>query len=286
MKRDVIFAFIGGIVVGASAAVTYMKRSGYTKLSGHDRDVLCAAESSDKKTSLETENETEKLAPTLRDVPSFEISKKLDTHKVRYDGVINKPSLDEVSKKYQDSSYDRHMSEREHPEEDGIDDNDEFDETEDPDYEGPIYGDESVEEREMADAMPYEDDDIDYSHTIMRLQGRRKNDLIYLVPQDHAGEIFPLEDLNYYAKDDVLCDITDAPVDDPMSVIGDSLGYFGQYGADSDKLFVRNCTIGFEYEVTLIDGRYAEHLYGISSEEMKGESIKVKKSKKVRIDEE
>lgn len=231
MTRDTIFAFIGGTIVGASGAVAVMKKIGYCKLSDAEADVLY-------KTASEDDGNAEKLKDSevapIRDKPSYEIREKVDTSKTAYYSIAEKPSLDEMMKQ---ASL------------------------------NPQEEDKLPEDDEAEDIPEPVDEDLDYGHIIQQLPARRKDDLIFLIHQDYAGECYLLEDLIYYQKDDVLADVTDVPVDDPLTVIGDSLGYFGKY-ADDGKLFVRNCTMGIEYEVTLVDGRYADKLYGVDTSEI------------------
>lgn len=241
-RSNIIFAFIGGVMVGAAATVGYLKHSG--KLARNDGDI--DGNGSDSAGSM-SESETAKVDPAVkRDKPSFEQPKKMDTHRTDYARIEEKPDLDEMAKKYEtEDQNDMENAEEEEDEDDG-----------DPDP-------------GLADIdFPDENGDIEeYGHIIAQIEGKKKDDLIFLIPQEYAGEIYLLEDLNYYAKDDILCDLTDAPVDDPMHVVGDCLEYFGQYGFDEDKVFVRNCTLGIEYEITLINGKYADHLYGVTPED-------------------
>lgn len=241
-RSNIIFAFIGGVMVGAAATVGYLKHSG--KLARNDGDI--DGNSSDGAGSI-SDSETAEVDPAVkRDKPSFEQPKKMDTHRTDYARIEEKPDLDEMAKKYESEN--------------------DMENTEEEEDEGEADPEPWMSDIDLPD--DYQDpEDQDYGHVIKQIQGKRKNDLIFLIPQEYAGEIYLLEDLNYYAKDDILCDLTDAPVDDPMHVVGDCLEYFGQYGFDEDKVFVRNCTLGIEYEITLINGKYADHLYGVTPED-------------------
>lgn len=242
MTRDTVFVFVGGIMIGAAGTAALMRKLGYIRPTPEQQEALYAMEE-----EFEGENADSDIS-SLRDNPSFTLPEEINTVKVRYDAREEaKPSLDEMVSRYETEA---------------VDEDDEADEAED--YPQPI-----------------DPPDVDeYGHVILQLPARRKDDLIYLVPQEHAGEIYVLDELVYYEGDDVLADMTDAPVDDPLTVIGDSLGYFGQYGADADKLFVRNCRIGIEYEVTRIAGRYADHLYGLDVEEDAPTKTPIRKSHK------
>lgn len=256
MNRDMIFAFIGGAIVGASGAVAVLNRMGYVKLTEEQKDILLNEPGSMFLNGMRDGLNSVKEDPDIlqSDKVSYTQPSKIDPYKVRYDTLEDKPDLDEMVKKYEEEE-----------------------EYEDEENDGDPYPD-------LADVIQTSEEDIDYGHTITQLPARRKDQLIFLVHQDYAGECYLLEDLIYYEKDDILTDVTDAPVDDVLGVIGDSLGYFGKYSEDSDKLFVRNCTMGLEYEVTRVHTHYAEKLYGIDSGE---EVLKTKKIKrKVKDDDE
>lgn len=244
MTKDTIFAFIGGTVIGASGAVAVMKKMGYIKPEQNPNgSISYKVEMTEKDIEMPP---TDQDGEPLRDKPSYETPEKIDTSKTLYNSISEKPSLDEMVKRVSlDAS------------EEGFEEDDLDDPEKEEDAPEPI------------------DEDLDYGHVVMQLPARRKDDLIFLVHQDYAGECYLLEDLIYYAKDDVLADVTDAPVDDPMTVIGDSLGYFGVY-ADEGKLFVRNCTMGIEYEVTWNEGRYSDKLYGINTSEIEEPKKQVK----------
>lgn len=264
MTRNMIFTFIGGVVLGVSGTVAVMKRTGYVRLTPEQEEYLSTLE--------DVEREDSPSTPDIRDTSSFETKKEINTHAIRYDILEDKPDLDELASKYENEEE---AAENEHPTEDDGSEDEEEEEEDDPDpsLAYVVHDDE-------------DDEDHDCGHVVFKLPAKRKNELIFLVPQDYAGEVYLLEDLIYYEGDDVLTDVTDAPVDDPLAVIGDSLGYFGQHGADEDKLFVRNCTIGIEYEITRIHGRFADKLYGVNPEELDDEPKNgIRKMRKERDEE-
>lgn len=252
MTKDIIFAFIGGTVIGASGAVAVMKKIGYIKPEQNpDGSISYKVEMTESDIDMPP---TDQKGELLRDKPSFETPEKIDTSKTLYNSISEKPSLDDMMKR---ASLD--VSEEEKAREvDYI-------------YDGDLKG----ELGEKGDYPEPIDEDLDYGHVVMQLPARRKDDLIFLIHQDYAGECYLLEDLIYYAKDDVLADVTDAPVDDPMTIIGDSLGYFGVH-ADEGKLFVRNCTMGIEYEITWNEGRYSDKLYGVDTSEIEEPKKQIK----------
>lgn len=260
MSRDMIFAFIGGVTVGAASCYGVMIKLGYVRPDGMDNtDEKVDDPVQDKKDKHISETESSMLGDSV----SYTQPKEIDTLKVRYDSLEEKPNLDELVKK-----YDKYPI----PQDDSLEDRDEeSDGDPDPD---------------LADMIQTTDDDIEYGHAVIKLPGRKKDDLIFLIREDYAGECYLLEDLFYYEKDGVLADVTDAPVDDVLGVIGDSLGYFGKYSEDPDKLYVRNCRIGIEYEVTLVHSRYADKLYGVDSSEIDEKPKKtVRRMRKERDDE-
>lgn len=243
MNRDVIFAFIGGAVVGTASTLAIMQRMGYANLNKEYTRL------SEERERYSGERDAEL---TLEDKPSFTTSKTSDTRKVRYDHLKEKPPLEELVAKVMVDS-----------EEETEDDTDG-----DPDP-GLAYVDQ------------YDESDREYGTVISQVKGRRKDQLIFLVPEECAGELYLLEELRYYAGDDTLADITDSPVEDPLSVIGDSLGMFGQCGETEDMMFIRNCTLGVEYEVTRVESRWADQMYSYNEDEIPEDRM-VKKTKMPR----
>lgn len=265
MTRDIVFAFIGGGIIGAAGTVGVMKRLGYIQPTPEQQEVLSLIEREKMEKERGEAGSRGAGDPMLGDTVSFQMEKELDTHKVRYDTLEDKPDLESLVKKYEEVQDQIEMDEEE-------EDIDEEDGDPNPELAYVIQTD--------------EDEPQEYGHVIKQLPSRRKDQLIFLVPQDYAGEVYYLEDLIYYAEDDVLADVTDAPVDDQLGVIGDSLGYFGQHGADEDKLFVRNCTLGIEYEVTRVPGRYADKIYGLDVERMERNRGKRIGAKRIEEEEE
>lgn len=257
-KTNLIFAFLGGLAIGAFGAVGVMKKLGYSKLVEENepsaKEVDNHAESASTTKTIPLDE-----TATTKDVPSFTLPEKIDTQRVRYH-VPEKPALEEVSAKYKDPAFDRHMAEREYPEDD------------EPDEEEALQ--EEIAEALMDHPGQMEDEDpsIDtdgYGHVLRQLACERKDTEIYLVHVDYAGEIYPLEDLRYFEKDDVLCDILDTPVDDVDRTVGSALEHFGECGSGPNSVIVRNISTGFEYEITRETGSFAAYLYGVSDEESK-----------------
>lgn len=246
--RNMICVFLGGIAIGAFGTVGVMKKLGYSKPGTRNYTVS-------------DQEETEKDVAPKRDVPSFDTSKKINTQKTRYH-VAPKEDLEKIAKKYQDSDFDEHMADRESPEDD-IPDEDEKDEE--------VQFQSEIGESLMEHPGQYEDGSIDsdgYGHIIQQLTTSRPKQLIYLVNENYAGEIYLLEELRYFPDDDVLIDENDAPIDDPDRIIGSALEFFGEGTEDPNRVFVRNASIGIEYEIVREKGTYGSYLYGIDEDDI------------------
>lgn len=281
-KANMVWAFLGGIAIGAFSTFGIMKKLGYEKqIAQSVSKEEVAEERQDFKPSEKRTPRLDETAAT-KDVPSFSLPEKMDTQRVRYH-IPEKPELEEVSAKYADPSFDQHMAEREHPEDD------------EPDEEEAL-------QQEIAEALmdhPGQMEDGDrsietdgYGHVMMQLACEKKGMEIYLVHVDYAGEIYPLEDLRYFEKDDVLIDLFDTPVDDVDRTVGSALEHFGECGSGPDSVIVRNISTGFEYEITRETGSFAAYLYGVTDEESEFPSrtglhpAKARKQKKDAEDEE
>lgn len=271
--RNMIFSFLGGAAVGVLATLAILKKTG--KLNEKTAKDLGFAGDFDGD-AVFSERDAD---PAMADKPSFTPPKSLDTAKVQYNGITTKPDLSEIAKKY--TLTEAEMAEREHPKEDP---------PEEEVYEEEEEDEETAFENEIGEALmdhggdPAEYETDGFGHVLFQLNSKRKGSTIYLVHLEHAGEIYPLEDLIYYAGDDVLCDVMDAPIDDVDRVVGDALTYFGMDGDGAcgegpDKLYVRNCTNGFEYEITRKDEYYGAHIYGASNEEVQ-EVVRAGRKKK------
>lgn len=242
MNKDVVFAFVGGITMGAAGTIAVMKKLGYTKLAPYQQDILYATESTiEEKSPKKIDSEVNPAV--TRDESSFTQPSKLDTHKVNYTSarLEEKPDLDELAKKYVESE----------------DESNEVELTEDEDEDDDAF--EGFDEYPKALGE-------EYGKVIMELTGR-KNDLIFLIPPSDFGSVYLPDKLVYYVGDDILADTTDCVMDDPEHIVGDALHFFGTNGADANKVYVRNATIQAEYEITRVRGSYADHLYGIDAEE-------------------
>lgn len=248
---NMICVFLGGIAVGALGAVGIMNRMGYSK-----GGILPTEED-------HNEEKTPKQELPMEDTPSFERPERINTQKVQYH-MPEKPSLEELAKKYtakggfHDSTAQKAMAEREVPPEDLSVEDDEDEELQ-----------KGIAEALMDHPGQYEDEVFEtdgFGHVIVQLISRRPTDLIYLVPEEYIGEIYPVEDLRWFEKDNVLVDNTDTPIDDPDHIIGSALEHFGDCGPQN-AVFVRNCGIGYEYEVTIVESSYASYIYGVEDED-------------------
>lgn len=268
-KMNLLCAFLGGVAVGAFGAVGIIKKLGYSKPTKKEDVPAQIASATGKSAPIDETAAT-------KDVPSFSLPEKIDTQRVRYH-MPEKPELEEVSAKYGDPSFDQHMAEREYPEDD------------EPDEEEKLQ--QEIAEALMDHPGQMEDGDrsIDtdgYGHVLKQLACEKKGMEIYLVHVDYAGEIYPLEDLRYFEKDDVLCDTLDCPIDNVDRTVGSALEHFGECGAGPDSVIVRNISTGFEYEITRETGSFAAYLYGVTDKEAELPSktglhpAKVRKQKK------
>lgn len=258
---NMVCVFIGGAVTGGLITAGVMKKLGYSK-----------ELNSDISHKVKVDDVPLDSIPT--DTPSYKIGDKIDTHKTSYSSAFSKPDLEEVSKKYKDSSFDEHMAEREHPEEDPPEEltDEEQDEISETMVNHAGFNDGAIEMEEIDG----------YGHVIGELNTGHSDQLAYLISEEYIGEIYPIEELFYYEKDEILTDANDAVIDDPTRIIGDALEHFGQYGIDPDTVHVRNCSIGIEYEITCIDGYFAAKIYGIKDEDLEGGAMSQipRKSKK------
>lgn len=246
--KNMIFAFLAGTAIGALATVGVMRKIAKNDPETIERIVMIGGGAAENNPD-EGEGGNEFNADLHQDKPSYTMPETLDTRKVRYDGIVTKPDIEEMAKKYENTDAEKEAAERESPEED------------DEDFE------EEIAESLMTHVGRMEIEETDgYGHVIGPLQSSHRDDLIYLVPEEYTGEIYPVEDLFYYEEDDVLCDVTDAPIDNVESLIGDALDLFGEGSSDPNKVYVRNCSKGFEYEVTRMEGTFGAHIYGIDSE--------------------
>lgn len=257
--RNLIFAFLGGVTIGSAA--TYAAMRWITKKDPERAKTMLTPEDTKPSDDIFPNNETKSGTsdrPAM-DKPSFDLTKVPQTDKTAYHALQQKPSLEELAKKYEDAKVVEEAADREHP-------TDEDDEEDSEDDEFNSYEDmlEAPDER-FIEYMEYDG----FGHAITRLNTNRRDQEILLVPTQYAGEIFALENLTYYAGDDVLCDATDTPIPDVEGLIGDALLYFGQCGFPEDTVYVRNCSRGFEYEITRTDGYFGAKVYGVTDEEMR-----------------
>lgn len=88
-------------------------------------------------------------------------------------------------------------------------------------------------------------------------------DMVYIEiidPDAYGEEDYPTESLDYYEGDNVLTYCTGGVVEDPSKVVGaDFASHFGDYGdRDKDTVFVRNHTLGIDFEILRDHGSYSE----------------------------
>lgn len=283
-----ICIFLGGAIVGSFATVGVMKKLGYHK-DGN------GSESDSKGSTRASEEEGEEFYPSSGDVPSFDPKRVVDTHKTRYDTIREKPDPDDIIRSYAEREHTREDSEDEDDGESDFPTGDLVDEN----GERIIYpkhreyteaekeairqanieagnedlDDEEAYQMELGEAGMIEETD-GFGHVIAPLLTNRKDALIYLIPEAYLGEIYNVESLTYYERDNVLTDISDIPVDNVTQIIGDALEHFGECLGETETneevVYVRNCSLGVEYEITRVDRYYGAHLYGVSDEDFEG----------------
>lgn len=67
--------------------------------------------------------------------------------------------------------------------------------------------------------------------------------------------------LTYYEKDNVLTDVRDDIIEDPLPIVGDAaLQNFGKYSDDPNTVYVRNSTLELEYEIVRSTGSFAQEV--------------------------
>lgn len=267
-----VMIFIGGAAVGSLITVGVMKKFGYNIY-------RTAIEDSSEETDISNEGGNFK-----KDKPSYIDKKSVNTHKRNYASPFTKPDLDEISKKYGNEDFNKEMAAREHPEDDAPE-VERAKSTLDPESDpkdlrerGDEEDSEDDDELELSEASSYhfspddlELEEIDgYGHVVCELHSKRSSSLIYLISDEFLGEIYPIESLTYYERDNVLCDKNDSVVDDISMVVGDALEHFGDHCGDKDMVYVRNCSISMEYEITRVNGYYAAKIYGIKDEDFEG----------------
>lgn len=274
---NAVMIFIGGMAVGSLITVGIMKKFG------------CNAPNSSVEDTSINDISDDPFTPK-KDKPSYADKKSVNTHKRNYTSPFVKPDLDEVSKRYGNDDFDKEMAAREHPEDDIPEESEQtearrakstLDQESDPKdlrERGDETEEEDDEELEIGEASSYhfspddlELEEIDgYGHVVCELHSKRSSSLIYLISDEFLGEIYPIESLTYYERDNVLCDKNDAVVDDISMVVGDALEHFGDHCGDKDMVYVRNCSISMEYEITRVNGYYAAKIYGIKDEDFEG----------------
>lgn len=248
---NMIFSFLGGAAIGAIITYGVMQKLGYMKPKDTDNEIADYV----RENTLLTK-EIKKIVDSHQDRTSFDKAHKPDTHKVHYDAFAEKPDPEQLAKKYE-----KEMAEKEYPRDDTSDEEEINEETELENEIGEAF---------MKHAGDLVMEEIDgFGHILRQANTKRRDAVIYVVHQDYAGEIYPLEDLTYYSEDKVLCDVTDAPINNIDALVGDALDDFGGYcGDDPDIVYVRNCSLGFEYEIHRIKGYYGAHIYGVPNDKM------------------
>lgn len=138
-----------------------------------------------------------------------------------------------IAKSYDDPDLDDHMADREYPTEDD-------DEDEDEDVSVKFIPEENIYQPRRK--TPYVISSSDYELTCL---------------------YYDKLNLYYYEEDDVLCDDQEELVTDSTIISPDALESFGRMSNDKDTVFIRNESLGADFELVRIHGSYAKDVLGI-----------------------
>ena len=113
-----------------------------------------------------------------------------------------------------------------------------------------------------------EDDDDDYDDDYPGTVGPEGYEewRVQLISEEEYLNGFPGQtnvELRYFEDDDVLCDEKNIALQDTYDICGDWLDSFGEKGAPSNKLYLRNFGKMIDLDITLIRGSYQEAVLGI-----------------------
>lgn len=93
---------------------------------------------------------------------------------------------------------------------------------------------------------------------------------VQLISEEEYLNGFPGQtnvELRYFEDDDVLCDEKNIALQDTYDICGDWLDSFGEKGAPSNKLYLRNFGKMIDLDIALIRGSYQEAVLGIPLDE-------------------
>lgn len=132
-------------------------------------------------------------------------------------------------------------------------------------YQGEIIMESVEEEPDPEPEMAEEPDD---GWNQQEEEENRSPDSPYVIHRDEfVNNPFDLTqlDLEYFARDNVLCDEKRVPIYNPTKVVGRL--EFGRGSGDSNTVYVRNEKNSCEYAVTRVDGSYQMEVLGLEAEE-------------------
>lgn len=118
------------------------------------------------------------------------------------------------------------------------------------------------EKEEPEEAYEVNKEDLHEYAEMLRKQGYSGQSNGHKAPYTIAPDEFGEDDTNYeqlsftYYADGVLTDDNDDPVTNVAEIIGDALNHIGEW--EPDAVYVRNETLGLEYEILRDERTYAE----------------------------
>lgn len=159
--------------------------------------------------------------------------------------------LNVVSQSFKDKDFDKHMAEREHPEEEGY-------------YDLPL----GVIEEDL-------DEELDNDEKVETLrQAREDEKLPYPIDAaefHNTQQWYEKITLTYFDGNDILTDDREDPIENPEEFVGtDYKKLFGAMDEDEpDIVMIRNDRNGCDYEICRVSASYV----GAYEEEMPGQSV-------------
>jgi hypothetical protein len=113
-------------------------------------------------------------------------------------------------------------------------------------------------------------DQVVTEHDIEAEVRERTEEAPYIISKDEFFEDaanHSQSTISYYAGDGVLADEHDEPIEDIDRVVGDNnIPRFGHRSEDPNVLYVRNHSLGTDYEITLSKGKYSVEVAGLQEE--------------------
>jgi len=137
---------------------------------------------------------------------------------------------------------------------------------------GLRYGDSTM----TRNVNVFEERDKEWPNDWAEEDSKRTPDVPYILDLDEymQGERnYTQISLTYYAKDDILADDEDDPIQDVEATVGnDNLDKFGHRSGDPRVVYIRNERLEADFEICKHSGSYAEIVHGIH--EVKHSSVR------------